>query len=278
MSEAFGAAYAGVYDAIYQDKDYAAECDLIERLLRRYAAGPVRDILDLGCGTGGHAQLLAERGYGVVGVDRSAAMIKIARAKVEDAARPAVPTYELGDIRDFRLNRRFDVVLMMFAVLGYQLEDGDVRATLQTARGHLRDGGILLLDCWHGPAVLHLKPSCREKTVVGRQGRLRRFSVGEMDVGRKQCRVHFRVERERDRGADQVDESHRVRFFFAEELGDFLAMTGFSLLRIGAMPDFDRDPTEDTWNVLVAASTVEGSSHGNTVVGRAPHAGCRANP
>jgi SAM-dependent methyltransferase len=278
VSEPFGAAYAGVYDVIYHDKDYTAECDLIEGLFQRHAPGPVRDILDLGCGTGGHAQILAERGHQVVGVDRSAAMIEIAREKAREGAGSSPPTYHRGDIREVRLDRRFDAVLMMFAVLGYQLEDDDVRASLHSARTHLRDGGILLLDCWYGPAVLYRKPTQRVKIVDGSSGRLTRVSVGELDAERNLCVVNFRIESENHSGVGRVEEAHRVRYFFAPELSRFLDEAGFSPLRIGAMPDFDRDPTEDTWNVLLAAITVERSTHMNTVVGRAQHVGCRAIP
>src|SRR5207248_11417549 len=67
----FGPQYAEAYDTLYRDKDYSAECDAIEHVFRLYGIGPVRRVLDLGCGTGGHAVPLAERGYEVVGVDRS---------------------------------------------------------------------------------------------------------------------------------------------------------------------------------------------------------------
>ena len=75
--------YAQFYDILYQDKDYEAECDFLEQIFDRYAPGPVRTILDLGCGTGGHTLPLARRGYEVVGVDRSEKML--AEARRDDA-------------------------------------------------------------------------------------------------------------------------------------------------------------------------------------------------
>ncbi len=38
MSQVFGPAYAQAYDPLYQDKDYVAECNLIDGILRRYAS------------------------------------------------------------------------------------------------------------------------------------------------------------------------------------------------------------------------------------------------
>lgn len=51
----------------------------------------------------------------------------------------------------------------------------------------------------------------------------------------------------------QTEETHPMRYFFATEIEDFLHAGGFSLVRIGAMPDFDRNADETTWNVLVVA-------------------------
>src|SRR5205814_7072190 len=77
----FGPLYASAYDALHEDKDYERECDLFERTFDELAAGGVRRVLDLGCGTGGHAIPLARRGYDVVGVDRSEAMLARAADK-----------------------------------------------------------------------------------------------------------------------------------------------------------------------------------------------------
>src|SRR5260370_41240685 len=116
----FGADYANAYDVLYQDKDYASECDLIERVFAEYAAGRrVKGVLDLGCGTGGHAVPLAERGYEVVGVDRSAEMLRHAversradqdaahaSSRAEHAAAQASvreARFELGDLGSIAL-------------------------------------------------------------------------------------------------------------------------------------------------------------------------------
>ena len=65
--------YAQYYDLFYREKDYRGEVDYVDALIKRYATNDARTILDLGCGTGGHAVLLAQKGYHVTGVDRSGA-------------------------------------------------------------------------------------------------------------------------------------------------------------------------------------------------------------
>ncbi len=132
MSDPFGAAYAAAYDSLYGAKDYAGECDLLERVFAAVPGAKVRAVLDLGCGTGGHAIELARRGYDVAGVDRSPAMLAHAREKA--AAAHVALGLQLGDLRECELGRAFDAVILMFAVLGYQTATADVVAALRTAR------------------------------------------------------------------------------------------------------------------------------------------------
>lgn len=104
MAEVFNA-YGHYYDLLYYDKDYAAETDYISRLLKTYGAG--KDVLEFGSGTGKHGRLLAERGYQVTGVERSAEMIACAQQTESFACIE-------GDICTIRLDRSFDAVLALF--------------------------------------------------------------------------------------------------------------------------------------------------------------------
>ncbi len=256
MSDAFGSIYADAYDLFYCDKDYDAECDLLERLFQTHGDSSIRRILDLGCGTGNHAISLAQRGYEVVGVDRSESMLALAQGKVVGLSRGSVAFHQ-GDIRSVNLGQDFDAALMMSAVLGYQLENEDVLSALKTARRHLRAGGLLVFDVWYGPAVLHQRPSQHIRVIPIKDGKILRVASGELDVRRHICTVDYHIWKlEGERLAAETEETHSMRYFFSQELDLFLAESGFTLTRLAAFPDFDQDVDEMTWNVLGVAYAV----------------------
>ncbi|HEX8775193.1 MAG TPA: class I SAM-dependent methyltransferase [Pyrinomonadaceae bacterium] len=257
MTDVFNDNYSSAYDLIYGEKDYAGECDLIERLFQTYGGPPVRSILDLGCGTGGHAHLLGQRGYSVVGVDRSESMLAHAGNKIDNISLNGRVQFQQGDVRSVELERQFCAVLMMFAVLGYQSGNEDVLAALKTARRHLGIGGLLLFDIWHGPAVLHERPGERVKVVSTPTGQILRNARGELDTRRHLCHVRYQVWRlEEGRSLEYAEERHAMRYFFPLELELFLRSSGFAMLRLGAFPEFAREPDETTWNVLCVAKAI----------------------
>jgi SAM-dependent methyltransferase len=253
----FGSAYALSYDALYKDKDYEGECDLLLDILRGRDGYELRRILDLGCGTGSHASILAQRGLEVVGVDRSADMTEIARQKAAKRPPHERPQFVTADIRRARLETKFDAVLMMFAVLGYQRTNDDVIAALVTARTHLDKGGLLAFDVWYGPAVLSQRPSQRVAVVDGDSHTIIRVAAGSLDTRSHVCTVDYRLWILDGRQlVDDVAESHVLRYFFPLELALLLQIAGFSLLRLGGFPDYATDPDDSSWNVLGLARAV----------------------
>ena len=71
--------YAKYYDLLYREKDYLKETSYVENLLKKFRNN-IGSILELGCGTGKHAMILAKSGYTVNGIDLSNNMIDEASA------------------------------------------------------------------------------------------------------------------------------------------------------------------------------------------------------
>jgi SAM-dependent methyltransferase len=253
----FGHPYADQYDLLYQEKNYAQECDVIESAFCRHATLPVHTILDLGCGTGNHAIPLAKRGYEVHGVDLSPDMLARANAKAETESHGgafAPPMLHQGDVRTMDLGQQFDAVLMMFAVLGYQRSNQDVLAALRTVRRHLKAGGVFVFDVWYGPAVLAQRPSDRVKVTHTPDGQLVRVASGALDTRHHLCEVRYHLWRlAGDRLVAESQESHPMRYFFPLELELALTQCGLLPASLTGFPSLDTPVSESTWNALVVA-------------------------
>jgi SAM-dependent methyltransferase len=250
----FNRTYADAYDALYRDKDYAAECDFLEGVFRRYCGESVRKVVDLGCGTGGHAIPLAQRGYEVCGVDRSAQMIAIARAKAEAAGQSDRLRFEVADICQMDLQRTFDVAICMFAVLSYQTSNAALVAALRSARRHLGAGGLFVCDFWYGPTVLAQQPRDRVKIVAVGDDRVIRLACVSTLLDRDVVQVTTHILRlHGDRVLQETEEIHPMRYFFQPEIEFFLDLAGLELTAFSPFGRLDATPDDTTWNVSVVA-------------------------
>lgn len=250
MSDLFGPDYSRSYDVFYKEKNYFKEVDLLEDV---FTDRNVHRVLDLGCGTGGHAIELAARGYDVVGIDRSPSMLELATTKA--AARGVDPLFLSADVRSLALGERFDAVISMFAVVGYQHSDEDVSAMFDVVNLHLSDGGLFVFDVWFGPAVMKIRPS--DRILVKSEGDIDivRISSGGLQGETDLCDVHMGVwEVKGGELFSHTSETHTMRSFFIEPLKAFLSSAGLELTRIGSFPEIDLPPTDETWNVVAVAT------------------------
>jgi SAM-dependent methyltransferase len=260
MTAVFGRDYADVYDAIYHAKDYAGEVELTGRLLARHGVtGPCR-LLDIGCGTGRHAFAFTRRGYDVTGIDRSPFMLAHAKAAAEREllAGNRGPRFLEGDAKRLELGERFAAVTMMFTVLGYQHEDGDVAAVLAAVRAHLEPGGLFIFDVWNGLAVLTRGPEQRTATATEGGTHVVRTSSTRVEVEKQLCHVHFEVSRTgADGDARTWSEDHTLRYFLPSEIATVLRNVGLELLDLRRFPDGEAPPDEQAWNVIGVARAID---------------------
>lgn len=133
--------FAERYDAFRTDAPERR--DYFESLFR---AHNVRRVLDCACGTGRDLLLFETMGIGVVGSDLSGAMLSRARETIEEASK-AIPLLQ-ADFRELpgRIDGPFDAVVCLSTSLPHLHEDAALLKALESMRGVLRDGGILVLD------------------------------------------------------------------------------------------------------------------------------------
>ena len=249
--------HARYYDLFNDRKDYEGECDFLEEIFGQFAERPVQTILDLGCGTGGHSIPLTRRGYQVAGADVSEEMLSIARRKAFEANLPV--EFHAGDVRNVNLERRFDAVISMFAVVVYMVKNRELASMFQTARRHVRPGGLFVFDSWYGPAVLTDRPRDTLKIVEPDDGRrIMRYVQPDIDVLQHMVTLNYTiVELDGDRVLDQTDEVHPLRFLFPQEVAYYMETSGFEVVRLCPFPELGRELTGSDWYMTVIARAVD---------------------
>jgi SAM-dependent methyltransferase len=254
----FSSAYAGCYDSIYREKDYEAECAFLLEAFKRRSAKPVETILDLGCGTGGHAVPLARSGFNVVGVDRAPKMLEVARAKAQAAGVESRTLFEEGDLATYAAGKEFDAVLCLFSVLSYQTDNLALLNSLLNMKRHLKPDGILICDFWYGPSVLMNPPSDRFKIIEEPGVRIIRLSHPVLDTNANVVTIDYRfLEIQGKEIKAEATETHAIRYFFTPEINFFFAQAG--LVVRDYHPSFQpgQPITPNDWTVMVLASPVE---------------------
>ena len=244
-------AYAAYYDLLYRDKDYAGEADYVHDLIQRHRPG-TRDVLELGCGTGGHAVCLAGHGYRITGIDRSESMVRKARDR---AARLTTgrPEFLVGDLRDFRAGNSFDVVLALFHVMSYQTGNNELQAAMTTAATHLRPGGLFIFDCWYGPGVLTDPPATRVRRLQGDGVTVTRIAEPIHFPNENRVDVSYEVIVEGKLGLQRIRELHAMRYLFTPEVDLLLEEAG---LRRLALLEWQGNgpPSILSWNACFVAT------------------------
>jgi SAM-dependent methyltransferase len=247
------AEYARFYDTLYQKKNYGLECDYLEQVFA-LSGKPVHTILDLGCGTGGHALELSRRGFQVTGVDQSKEMLSQARKKSISLPRQNRPVFHQSDIRSLQIDQKFDVVVSMFAVMCYMTTNQDLKAAISTARNHLNPDGLFFFDAWFGPAVLSQKPSDRYRIFETDSGKVIRFVTPIMDVQNQTVAVNYKILNIVDRQINsEINETHIMRYLFCQELNLLFGQTNFCVLQFSPFMKLNHPLTEDEWNFSVIA-------------------------
>ena len=141
---------AKYYDEVYASigKDYPAEANKARKFIQKYKQSNGNSLLDVGCGTGIHANLLSKH-YQVEGLDIDPKMLSVARKKY-----PKI-RFQQGDMVNFKLKSKFDVIVCLFSAIGYVKTKARLLKTIKNMSRHLLPGGVLLIEPWFAPNQWH---------------------------------------------------------------------------------------------------------------------------
>lgn len=245
--------YSKYYDLLYKDKNYELESDYIINTIKKYDKSEIKSMIELGCGSGGHANFLAEKKISITGLDRSQEMVHLANSK-------GINNFEglVCDITNFEISKKFDCAISMFHVMSYLTQYELFIKTLTCVNKHLKFGGIFFFDCWYTPAVINLKPSIKIKTISDHEHTVTRIANPKIDYFTSTVNIDFKIfiEELSNSKISMFNELHSMRHFSALELTLFAKLTGFEILNIEEFMT-SKQPTENSWAVSVLLKKIE---------------------
>ena len=217
---------AQVYDPLDPDR---RDLDAYAAMIDEFGA---RSVLDVGCGTGTFACLLARRGIAVTGLDPAAASLAVARTKPGAGGVRWVHGYAT-DLPALQV----DLATMTSNVAQVFLTDEDWAATLGAVAAALRPGGRLVFET-RDPAARAWREWTRERTyertVIPGVGGVERWSE-VIDVSGQLVTFHGTFVFDAD-GARLTSDS-TLRFRTREEIVASLAAAGYLLDEVRGAPD-----------------------------------------
>lgn len=130
---------AYLYDSFYKNKDYSSEVNFI----KHFILDNTSQILDAGCGTGSHSEILHNLGYKIEGFDISPEMVEIANSKVEDK-------FFVANLLTFNNEKYYDLIISFFAVFNHLKNYKQFKTALANLKSILQENGTIIIDL-HNP-------------------------------------------------------------------------------------------------------------------------------
>ena len=234
--------YSAYYNLLNSGKNYGKEVEYIIELFKKYG-NKGKKILELGSGTGKHAEVLINKGFNVEGIEISNQMIEISK-KISNF------NAHLGDITNFDLNKSFDYVISMFHVMSYLTSNESINDVFINANKHLKINGLFIFDFWFTPAVINLKPSSRTKLFKSKNLVVERKSYPTCFHDKNRVDINFKIKIKENNVKKTIEELHSMRHFSIPELCYFASKSGFSFIKAEEFIT-KKTVSEKTWGVCI---------------------------
>lgn len=219
-------ALAPFYAALNSSVSYEKMADFIQKSFASYFDGEVHDVLDLGCGSGNMTFPLHRRGFGMIGVDASPAMLSTACAAPcgEDIL------WLCQDMRSFELFGTVEGAVCTLDGINHLLQREDVLSCFSLVHNYLVPGGIFIFDVNTPYKFEHVYGN--NSYVMEEEGA---FCAWQNYYSPKSGRCHFAVDLFIEQPNGQYERActdREEQRYTERQLRDMLKKTGFTVLSV----------------------------------------------
>ena len=222
---------ASSYDRLTNDVDYAAVVAFYEQILAREGLRP-RTAVDLACGTGSVALILAEKGLDVTAVDLSEDMLCVASQKAMEGSLPI--RFVCQDLSRLHLPRAVDLAVCALDSLDYITDPADCEQAIHRVYKALNPGGCFIFDV-NTPEKLRAMDG---QVFVDEDDDVFCLWRGEFDSETNICSYGMDLFQREGETWRRSFEEHREYAYSQQQLTDYLKEAGFTHIEVYADRQF----------------------------------------
>ena len=215
------------YDRLTYDVDYAAVVAFYEQILQQEGVKP-RTAVDLACGTGSVALLLAQRGLQVTAVDMSEDMLSVAWSKAQELSNP--PMFVCQKLQELRLPRGVDLAVCALDSMDYITDPADCAEAIRRVYKALNPGGIFIFDV-NTPEKLWAMDG---QVFLDEDDDVYCVWRGEFDEKTNICSYGMDLFQRQGNVWHRSFEEHREYAYSQEQLTEYLKAAGFTHIEVYA--------------------------------------------
>lgn len=247
--------FAYVYDTFMDNTPYEDWCEYLVGILQAHQITSDL-ILDLGCGTGTLTEMMAERGYDMIGVDYSQEMLDIALEKKVASGHEIL--YLQQDMREFELYGTVAGIVCVCDSINYLLTEEDVLTTLKLANNYLDPKGLMIFDF---NTVYKYRDVIGDTTIAENREDCSfiwdNYYHEEEEINEYEVTFFLKAgEKEGESLFRRFEETHYQRGYTLEQMKSLVEQSGLQFL---SAVDFDTrgEVTPESERILVIAQEVE---------------------
>ncbi len=211
---------APYYDTLMNHIDYPGWVEYIIKIFRALKKTP-EVIIDVACGTGNAALLLAKSGFRVIGVDQSAGMLEIFKKK----AAGLDITFVCADMRGFTVPQPADAAISLFDSINYLLTEDELEQCFRTVHQNLKPGGLFVFDM---NTIFGLSTHWGNSITLREVGNIYSIWKNTYDYKDNISTLHLTLFVKNKQSYERMDELHRERGYPAPVIEKRLKRAGFA--------------------------------------------------
>jgi len=241
--------FARHYDAIYADKDYNHDIDVLSTLCG--SANLFRSrVLEIGAGTASHTIRLAPLVRELVSVEIDLDFAMLARQKLAANA-PANVQFSSSPL-DQMASGRFDGAAAFFHVLNYIPTDNRL-SFLKSLSARLLPGAWFVTDMWNGDAVLRDPPRSEIRSKTIGTTNIRQKITPALDADARTVTLDYEIDVRQGGHTESFAEELKLYIWPMSDIEKLLVKAGFRDVQFWDWRTFPAPATGDSWRIWMRA-------------------------